>query len=756
MKKILKYLAIPAALACLLASCSDLSDIEKRVESLESRVQALETQIGILNTNVAAVQKLAEGGTISSVEEKDGVYTITLSNGKKIVLKQGSTGIANAPVVSIDADGYWTVDYGNGPEHILVNGEKVKAVGKDGLTPIFGVDTQGYWTVSYDGKTFTQVKDANGNPVKATPDGGVQDKWFESVGVEGDKFVVVLKNGGGTYSLPIVKDFKCEIKNVTDEEILFKENETKTFDVAMAGVASAFVTAPEGWIAVLSETSLSITSPSKTKAVIADSRTDVSILAVSSNGFTSITKLKVRLSDVPIVPIPTANVTFKSSEARNVVSFDLSFENATGFWYLFRKSEEAAPDAAAMVTEGEKMSDTANSISKEDCEPETSYTLYILPVNGDVQGAIASASGTTLALPEPVPSNDLYQDYCDGKNITIAGLSYNKNTNGEAILVTAETADYELNTIIKNNAGQGVFFLEDKNSNGFIINAVTEIKGVVLSSRYKDRPVKITAKKFMKLVECGIVLANLDFDMVELTNETGQNNGYLMNNSASADIDYLYIDNCRITNISKPVLATASGSCAIAIKNIKIVNSAFELKGTTNIQLFNLYNCSVLSRMQEITFNNNILYSADLSVCQAFNWGNTTAQTENVWNTKVSFCNNTFYNTPSGNGHFKFYEVSSLKCEKNIYWANPEHTQASAMFILYSEAQSGSGITVIDNIAYGLADGKNWSMFHSNSKYTLESGNILTKLETSPLSVAEPSTGTFIPTTEYASYGAQR
>ena len=114
--------------------------------------------------------------------------------------------------------------------------------------------------------------------------------------------------------------------------------------------------------------------------------------------------------------------------------------------------------------------------------------------------------------------------------------------------------------------------------------------------------------------------------------------------------------------------------------------------------------------MQEITFNNNILYSADLSVCQAFNWGNTTAQKENVWNTEVSFCNNTFYNTPSGNGHFKFYEVRSLKCEKNIYWANPEHTQASAMFILYSEAQSGSGITVIDNIAYGLADDKNWSL----------------------------------------------
>ena len=754
MKKILKYLAIPAAMTCLLASCSDLSDIEKRVESLESRVQALETQIGILNTNVAAVQKLAEGGTISSVEEKDGVYTITLSNGEKIVLKQGSTGIANAPVVSIDADGYWTVDYGNGPEHILVNGEKVKAVGKNGLTPIFGVDDEGYWTVSYNGLTFIQVKDENGKPVKAIPDGSSDDKWFNSVSVDGDKLVVVLKDGS-TYSLPIVKDFKCAIQNA-ESEIVFNYGETKSFTVEMVGVATAMVTAPEGWSAVLDGTTLSVTAPAQTKAVHADSKTDVCILAISNSGFSTIAKVKVSLNNTPVVTGPTATVTFKSSDACNVVSFDVKLANASEFYYLFQKSDVAAPDAAAMVTEGEKMSDTANSISKEDCEPETSYTLYILPVNGDVQGAIASASGTTLALPEPVPSNDLYQDYCDGKNITIAGLSYNKNTNGEAILVTAETADYELNTIIKNNAGQGVFFLEDKNSNGFIINAVTEIKGVVLSSRYKDSPVKITAKKFMKLVESGIVLANLDFDMVELINEKNQNNGYLMNNSASADIDYLYIDNCRITNISKPVLATASGSCAIAIKNIKIVNSAFELKGTTNIQLFNLYNCSVLSRMQEITFNNNILYSADLSVCQAFNWGNTTAQKENVWNTEVSFCNNTFYNTPSGNGHFKFYEVSSLKCEKNIYWANPEHTQASAMFILYSEAQSGSGITVIDNIAYGLADDKNWSMFHSNSKYTLESGNILTKLETSPLSVAEPSTGTFIPTTEYASYGAQR
>ena len=388
MKKILKYLAIPAAMTCLLASCSDLSDIEKRVESLESRVQALETQIGILNTNVAAVQKLAEGGTISSVEEKDGVYTITLSNGEKIVLKQGSTGIANAPVVSIDADGYWTVDYGNGPEHILVNGEKVKAVGKDGLTPIFGVDADGYWTVSYDGKTFTQVKDANGKPVKAIPEGSSEDKWFNNVSVDGDKLVVVLKDGS-TYSLPIVKDFKCAIQNA-ESEIVFNYGETKSFTVEMVGVATAMVTAPEGWAAVLDETTLSVTAPAQTKAVLADSKTDVCILAISNSGFSTIAKVKVSLNDTPVVTGPAATVTFKSSEACNVVSFEVKLANASAFYYLFQKSAETAPDAAAMTTKGEKWNVSTQAIgptilNSTNCEPETSYTLYILPVDGDVQ-----------------------------------------------------------------------------------------------------------------------------------------------------------------------------------------------------------------------------------------------------------------------------------------------------------------------------------------------------------------------------------
>ena len=92
---------------------------------------------------------------------------------------------------------------------------------------------------------------------------------------------------------------------------------------------------------------------------------------------------------------------------------------------------------------------------------------------------------------------------------------------------------------------------------------------------------------------------------------------------------------------------------------------------------------------------------------------------------------------------------------KNILWADPENTNSTAMMIIYSVAQSGENIDTSDNIAYGLADDKNWDIAHSNSKYKPES-NRLTKLAESPIATADFATYTFTPTAAYASYGAQR
>lgn len=746
MKKILKYLAIPAAMTCLLASCSDLSDIEKRVETLESRVQALETQIGILNTNVAAVQKLAEGGTISSVEEKDGVYTITLSNGEKIVLKQGSTGIANAPVVSIDADGYWTVDYGNGPEHILVNGEKVKAVGKDGLTPIFGVDTQGYWTVSYDGKTFTQVKDANGNPVKAIPEGSSEDKWFNSVSVDGDKLVVVLKDGS-TYSLPIVKDFKCAIQNA-ESEIVFNYGETKSFTVEMVGVATAMVTAPEGWAAVLDETTLSVTAPAQTKAVLADSKTDVCILAISNSGFSTIAKVKVSLNDTPVVTGPAATVTFKSSEACNVVSFEVKLANASEFYYLFQKSAETAPDAAAMTTKGEKWNVSTQAIgpttlNSTNCEPETRYTLYILPVDGDVQGAIASASGTTPA------ATGLYARYWNGEELTIGGVTVSKTTHPTAYYISNAMS-------IQFISKPGVYFVEpdatDVEINSGIQNVIVVSNGSSRASVRRTSQLVIKATEF----EDAFIMSNINFS-TGLT--TGNMLGVNGDEAKTFVFENIYFENCgfEVPKDMNFMYSTYNiGSFGMVDCDIKL--QANSESADNNILVTNTNNNVTYA----LTFKNNIFYctDGDLTGFQVFKNANATVS-------NVDFSNNTFAKVyvKALYGHIYAKSITVGVVKYNLFYMpdytnNVKGTDAQTKYtgILYATDKVSTGFTFTENLAYYLPneEGKVPSPrmkcdYNANDA----SKQIYNKTE-DPFAIADFTNGVFTTKQAYASYGAKR
>ncbi len=339
MKKIFSYI-LPMFAALSFASCSDLSSLENRVDSLESRVEALENGVKKINERVEAVQKLVEGGTVSNVVEKDGVYTITFADGKTITLNQGSVGVANPPVMTVDGEGYWMVDYGKGPEYVLSGNQKIKAIGTDGVTPIFGVDAESYWTVSYNGgQSYEQVKDVNGNPVKAVPDGGaVEDKWFNSVSNTGTYLNVELKDGR-VCKLPIDIGFSCVIDE-TAKLVYFAPGETKTFNLKMKSVASLMVTAPQGWTASVQSAVLSVTAPLPTKAISADSKTDVCILAFSSNNLSSISKLRVALGTMPPVSYPGLYGKYYAGEDVTVGDIVVNKTNYPTVNYITSSSED--------------------------------------------------------------------------------------------------------------------------------------------------------------------------------------------------------------------------------------------------------------------------------------------------------------------------------------------------------------------------------------------------------------------------------
>lgn len=308
MKSIFKYLLAPfTAIMMIMAGCSDMTELENRLDTLESKIQALETVVNSINSNIESIQALIEGNcTISSVTEKDGVYTIVLSNGEKIVLTQGSVGVGNAPIVSVDKDGYWMVDYGNGPEYLYSDAEKtqkIKAVGDNGVTPVFGVDAEGYWIVSYDaGKTYAQVKDPDGNPVKAVSEEAASGEFFKDVNYENNIFTVTLDNGE-VLTIPVVASFKFTLKDSQPVEY-FESGQTKTYVVESEGVVNVMVNVPEGWKYKMSDAEFSLTAPAAVKSMIADSESDVSILAVSAQGYVSIFKIVVNLGSDPVPPVP--------------------------------------------------------------------------------------------------------------------------------------------------------------------------------------------------------------------------------------------------------------------------------------------------------------------------------------------------------------------------------------------------------------------------------------------------------------------
>lgn len=259
MKTYSRFFIVAAAFMASVA-CNNLDDLQERVDRIEGRVTALEKVAEAVNGNIQSLQAIAEGQAINKVEEKDGAYILTLSNGTTLTLQQGSIGMGKAPLMSIDKDGYWMVDYQDGKGAVYITddeGEKIVAVGQNGVTPMFGVNEDGYWTISYNGgSSFAPVLDINGEKVKAVAGSSTEDSYFAGVEYTDEALILTLKNGE-QYKVPVVGGFLCKIDGA-DDEVVFRVGEKKTFSIEQKGIATTIITAPQGWEAYLTNSVLSV------------------------------------------------------------------------------------------------------------------------------------------------------------------------------------------------------------------------------------------------------------------------------------------------------------------------------------------------------------------------------------------------------------------------------------------------------------------------------------------------------------------
>lgn len=252
MKKLLTLISC----ILLLASCKyDDSDLWEKVDDLDKRLEALEQTVQTMNTTISSlrtvVEALEDGKVVMNIEQTEDGYALKMSDGSTITLYNGRNG-ADAPVIGVkqDTDGYyyWTRTVDGQTEWLLDEANnKVRASGKDGVggvTPVIGVDDDGNWTVDY-GEGPQLILGPNGEPVSALgEEGPAGDSFFSSVTDNDDSVVLTLSNGT-VIKLPKLTD--ATIAFVEEGKASVYYGYSKSLDIEIDGIRSAMVTAPCGW-----------------------------------------------------------------------------------------------------------------------------------------------------------------------------------------------------------------------------------------------------------------------------------------------------------------------------------------------------------------------------------------------------------------------------------------------------------------------------------------------------------------------------
>lgn len=184
----------------MLSACSNLEDVYRRLDEVETRLAKIEKLTDGANRDIKAMKTLLEtqGSNISiksyrPLDDNSG-YLLEMSNGDKIVLKNGTDGTNSSMGVKRGEDGvfYWTI---NGQYMYDSDGNKIKASGQDGangVTPIMRVNKKNnYWEYSVDGgASWHLVLNSDNEPVEATG-GSTSDLQI----TETDKSIIIVFKG---------------------------------------------------------------------------------------------------------------------------------------------------------------------------------------------------------------------------------------------------------------------------------------------------------------------------------------------------------------------------------------------------------------------------------------------------------------------------------------------------------------------------------------------------------------------------------
>ena len=195
--KMLKYITLLTISLLAVACTYDDTELEKQMDDIKVRIEKLKKDIDSLNDQLSQLNELSEGNPITSVvKDSEGNVIITYidnSNEAKTVVLAQMEYMVSVPILGVKQDSetspyYWTI----GEEWLMKNGERVPV---SGYAPDVSVDAEGYWTI--DG---VRIKDANGNDLYAH-DG--ESCLFKFVDLDENGDLVITQGNGNIITIPV-------------------------------------------------------------------------------------------------------------------------------------------------------------------------------------------------------------------------------------------------------------------------------------------------------------------------------------------------------------------------------------------------------------------------------------------------------------------------------------------------------------------------------------------------------------------------
>ena len=724
-------------LSITVASVSMLSCTQALTEVSEP--QDFSAEVSKINANVTAMQAVVQGQVINSVRESGSTYDLLLANGTE--LKIDNQIYSNAPAVDFH-DGKWFIG-----KTAVTDGDNLD------ILPVFSVNEAGKWTVSADGNEMILDK-------AVSTEGS---DYFIGIEQSENEFRLTTRSAA-RFAAPVAAGFLFKIDAAGVQNFVL--GQTRSYNITKNGISAATVVAPEGWEVSLSENQIKITAPHSpvTKAVVADSKTDVSVIAVSTAGYVTIAKVLTELDETASATDPFAMLSMGEVKAYTA-KVNVTVQNQSAWYWMLKKASEAAPSVEEMKT---ATAGTSTEVVLS-TEPETGYVFYVLPVKDAKDGKIAKVEFTTAAI------TSYYEAWEAGAEIKIGSQTYSKAKNGKATLITGNKTQQIWDGWF-NDGTFGAIFV-DEGSTAFFKNAGYNKPVVVLGNIPGTRPV-VEIREQIAVNGVDLAFKNVSVKMVD-----GMAGGKFI--YSNTEMGRMILDDCYV-DLKYPVLqrfnnagSTSGKMAGIEITDCDVcVNWAAD--NTAQPLLVNTHAGG--AELGNVTIKNNVFWSKGDK--KEFHLVASQYSGKYTKFNSIVVENNTFYNVNNGlasKGRDRAMIVASalndISLSGNIvYDTNPDSKSVSTKphltwLAVLKTADGGIGTGVaaaamtntlgnLVNIAElcTVTDGvtSEWTKGMVNLITWKAGGWSEIASWKNPFAVENVENGYFVTTDEYKAYGAQR